>query len=232
MVMLTVLLLGGKAFSQNVDDIISKHLDAMGGQDKLAALTSLYEEVDNSIAGNSLPTKVWIGNNLGYRMEMDIMGSKMEVVVNKEKGWQINPMTGNSDPQPFPDEAVKESASRMVLGSPFVHYKDRGYTATLAGTEKVNGKDTYKIKLSKAGLSDGYYDIDQSTYFIDKDSVSSFANGAMTTVDIIFGSYAKSPEGVSYASSFSMNLPQGDLESTVTKAVFNQPVDPKLFQNP
>jgi hypothetical protein len=162
-VTLTVFLLGGKVFAQSVDDIISKNIDAMGGKDKLAALNTLYEEATSSIMGNDLPSKIWAVNNQGFRMEMDIMGQQMVQVANKDNGWAINPMSGSTDAQPMDTGAMKAIARRMALAGPLYNYKEKGYTATLLGKESLNGKDTYKIKLSKAGEPDATYYIDAST---------------------------------------------------------------------
>ncbi|TDW99327.1 LolA-like protein [Dinghuibacter silviterrae] len=231
-VTLTVLLLGGKVFAQSVDDIIAKNIDAMGGQDKLATLNTVYEETTSSIMGNDLPAKIWVVNNVGFRMEMEMMGSKMVTVVNKDKGWMINPMAGSTDPQPLPDEAVKTFARRMTLGGAFFNYKDRGYTATLVGKESVNGKDTYKIKMTKTGEPDATYYVDATTYYVDKSSTTTFMNGQSVEQDIIFTDYKKTPEGFVLPNSYTMELPQGELVTTMTKVVFNQPIDTTKFQNP
>jgi hypothetical protein len=230
-VMLTVCMLGGKAFSQSVDDIINKNIDAMGGKDKLATYTTEYMETSNSIMGNDLPAKIWITNALGYRMEMDMMGAKMVVVINKDTGWIINPMTGNTQPTPLPQKEAQTYARQMNIAGPFLNYAARGYTATLLGNDKVNGKDTYKIKLTKAGEEDVTYYIDATTYYIDKRSSNSMMQGQEMQQDIVFTDYQKTPDGIVYPSGYTIGLPQGDLVTTVTKIVFNQPVDPKLYQN-
>jgi len=231
-VTLAVCLLGGKAFSQSADDIINKNLDAMGGKDKLATLTSLYTETSSQIMGQDLPGKTWISNGQGMRTEMEMMGSKMITVINKDKGWIVSPMSGSTDPQPLPDEAVKAYANKLDLAGQFFNYAQKGYTATLLGNEKVDGKDTYKIKLSKTGQNDVVFYIDATTYLIDKTSLTINMNGTDTQTDMIFSDYKKSPEGYTLPYSYKMTLPQGELDVSVTKATFNQPVDPKLFQNP
>ncbi len=228
----TILLLGGRAFSQSVDDIITKHLDAMGGKEKLIALTSLYEEGTSSIMGNDLPTKYWIVNNSANRMELDFNGTMIVTVLRKDSGWAVNPLQGAPDPQPLPADAMKYSDNRLVLGSPLLNYQDRGYTATLLGTEKLNGKDTYKIKLSKNGVPESYYYIDAMTYYIDKCTIPMYLNGGSAPRDLIFTEFKKSPEGITYASSYTMNVDQGDLQTVITKVVYNQPIDQKEFQNP
>lgn len=228
----TILLLGGRAWSQSVDDIISKHLDAMGGKDKLVQITSLYEEGTSSIMGNDLPTKYWIVNNSHSRMELSFNGTMIVTVLGKDSGWAVNPLAGAPDPQPIPTDALKYSDNRLVLGSPFLNLQDRGYTAALLGSEKVDGKDTYKIKLSKSGVPDSYYYIDATTYYIDKCTIPMFLNGGSAPRDLVFTEFKKSPEGITYASTYTMNVDQGDLQTVITKVVFNQPIDQKEFQNP
>ncbi|HTJ14374.1 MAG TPA: hypothetical protein VL547_20185 [Dinghuibacter sp.] len=231
-VTLTVFLLGGKVFAQSVDDIISKNIDAMGGKAKLAALNTLYEETSSSIMGNDLPAKVWAVNNEGFRMEMDIMGQQMIQVANKEKGWAVNPMTGNTDPQPMDTDAMKAITRRMTLAGPLFNYKEKGYTATLDGKETVNGKDTYKVKLSKPGEPDATYYIDAATYYVDKASTTAYVNGTTTQQDIVYTGYNKTPEGYVFASGYTLELPQGELVTTVNKVVVNQPIDAAKFQKP
>lgn len=231
-VTLTICLLGGRAFSQNVDDIISKNLDAMGGKAKLASLNSVYEEMNSSIMGNDLPGKVWISNNAAYRMEMDMMGAKMIFVLNKDKGWAVMPMGGSTDPQPLPDDAVKAFMPRMNLAGAFYNYKERGYTATLMGKDSVAGKDTYKIKLTKSGEPDAVYYVDASTYYVDKSSTMTYMNGQTAQADIVFTGYQKTPDGFVFPSAYSLELPQGQLVTTITKVTANQPIDSTLFQKP
>lgn len=231
-VTLTVCLFGVRAYAQNVDDIIAKNLDAMGGKAKLATLNSVYEETNSSMMDNDFPGKVWIANNTAYRMEMDIMGAKMIITVNKDKGWAVIPMSGNNDAQDLPDDAIKAFAPRMNLAGPFYNYKDRGYTATLLGKDSVAGKDTYKIKLSKTGEPDGIFYVDAATYYIDKASVAMYMNGQTNQADIVYTSYEKTPDGYIYPVGYFLDLPQGKFTTTVTKFTVNQPVDSTLFKKP
>jgi len=231
-VTLTVFMLGGKVFAQSVDDVIAKHIEAMGGSAKLSSLNSVYEETNSSIAGNDLPAKVWVVNNTGFRMEMDIMGSQMVQVGTKDKGWMINPMSGSSDVQPIPDDALKAFTRRMYLAGQLFKYKERGYTATLQGKDTVGGKDTYKIKLSKDGEQDATYYIDATTYYIDKTSTTVVTNGTAAQQDIVFTGYQKTPEGYVFPTGYTMELPQGELVTTLNKIVVNQPIDTAKFQKP
>ena len=234
MVALTVCLLGGKAFSQSADDIINKNLDALGGKAKLATLNSLYTEASSQIVGQTLPTKTWVNAaNQQLRSEVELPGgASIVTVISDGKGWMINPMQGATDPTELPADMVKTYAKQMDLAGQFYNYAQKGFTATLLGTEKVDGKDAYKIKMARSGQPDVTYFVDGSTYLIVKTSTMITAAGQATQTDISFADYKQTPEGYMIPFSYKMTLPMGELDVSVTKAVANQPIDQKLFQKP
>ncbi len=47
-------ILGTSVFAQDVNEIINKNIDAMGGKDKLSSLLSVYEESTVNVMGNDL----------------------------------------------------------------------------------------------------------------------------------------------------------------------------------
>jgi hypothetical protein len=228
----TASLFSAGVFAQDVNDVINKSLDAVGGKDKLSKLQSVYQEITISLMGNDLNSKVWIVNNKGLRMEMDAMGATLIFVANKDSGWMVNPMTGNSDPQALPAEQMKQFVAQMNLQGQLMNFQDRGYAATFVDKEQLNGKDVYKIKLSKTGEGDQVYFIDATTYLVTKLSVTVTAAGSTVTSDIAFSDYKQTPEGYTFPTTTTISSPQGEVKSTITKVVPNQVVDPKLFQKP
>jgi hypothetical protein len=226
-------ILGTSVFAQDVNDIINKNIEAMGGKDKLSSLLSVYEENTVSVMGNDLTSKTWVLNGKGMRNEVDAMGSTIITVITKDTGWMVNPMTGNNDPQPMSSDQVKQSAGRIDLRGSFLNYAANGYTATLIGKDTVNGANCYKVKLSKTGEGDQVYYIDPTTYYVSKFSATVTANGQNVTSDFFFSDYKKSPEGYVFAYTTTLNNPQaGDIKILITKVVPNQTIDPKLFAKP
>lgn len=225
-------LTGAGAYAQDVDDIINHNIDALGGKDKLEKLTSLYEEASGNIMGNDLPIKVWVVSDVGVRVETDIMGQMMIQTIYKDTGWMVNPMSGNTDPIQLNDKSVAIFKRRMQLGGPFFNYKEKGFTATLKGKEVVNGKDTYKIVLSKPGEADATYYVDATTWYIDKSTTFNFIDGKPVMQDLFTNAYMKTPEGYAFPKSYSQEIAQGELVTTVSKVVVNQPIDTVKFQKP
>jgi nitrous oxide reductase len=58
-------------YSQNVDEIIDKYVNALGGIDKINGIQSMYKESDIEVMGNNTSSITYIINKKGFRMEMD-----------------------------------------------------------------------------------------------------------------------------------------------------------------
>jgi outer membrane lipoprotein-sorting protein len=230
---LTLCFAGVGVFAQTANDIIGKYVDAMGGKEKMLKLNSVYEEITTSLMGQEIPGKVWIINNKGMRTEMSVMGQKIISVVTKDTGWMVNPLMGNSTPQPLPNDQIKQSVSRMDLRGQLMDYASKGYTATLIGKEAVDGKDAYKIKLAKTGEQNFTFFIDASTYLISKIQTEVQASGVSASTEIVMTDYKKTPDGYTFPYTTTINInPGGEIKSVINKVTVNPTVDPSLFLKP
>ena len=126
--------------AQSIEEIVNKHLDAIGGKQKLATITSVKMENEMEVMGNSATTTITILNGKGYKTESEIMGSKMVQVINDKGGWMINPMGGSSDPVDLPEAAAKQASGQLFI-VPLLDYTARGVKLTLEGKETVGGCD-------------------------------------------------------------------------------------------
>ncbi|HEV2483723.1 MAG TPA: hypothetical protein VGS79_28855 [Puia sp.] len=231
---LTLCFAGAGVFAQTTSDIINKNLGAMGGKAKLQQLNSVYEEITTSAMGQEIPGKIWIVNNKGMRTEMSVMNQKIITVVTKDTGWMVNPMMGNSEPQPLPMQQIKQSISRLDLRGQFLDYAAKGYTATLLGKEAENGKNYYKLKLAKAGEQSFTFYIDATTYLVAKIDADVKVQGQDVTTEVELSDYKKTPEGYSFPGTTTIHVNSGGMEikSTMDKVTVNPTIDPALFQKP
>jgi outer membrane lipoprotein-sorting protein len=215
-------------YAQNADSIISKHLAAIGGKDKIAAFTSMYMEMNSQIMGNDNEAKITILNGKGYKMETSFNGQLIIQAFTDKGGWGINPLTGNSEAQAIPDEQYNASKDQLYIGGAMISYPQNGYKAEYAGIEKVGDATAYKLKLTEpTGLTVTDY-FDSSTYYLLQSIVA--LNGQESTVK--FSDYKKTDAGYVMAFSIETVLPQITITSTITKVTFNQPVDPAIFEMP
>src|SRR5688572_7149153 len=88
--------IAGIVQAQTADEIVNKHIDAIGGKDKINGIKTVYTEYDMDVMGQQAPGVTYVLNGKGYRNEMDFGGQKIIQVVTDKGGWGINPMMGQT----------------------------------------------------------------------------------------------------------------------------------------
>jgi len=188
--------------AQTADEVIAKHIDAMGGKDKLQGLKSIYMEGVAVMAnGTEIDTKTWRVKDKLYRQEISFGMGNVVIIATPTKGWTSNPRNGGAF-APMPDEALKAAQPQMDPSGPFVDYAAKGNKVELQGTDTVSGgKKCYKLKVTFPSGQDVTYYIDAQTYYVDRESRK--GGGMMgggrrdpnATFNIDFGDYQKTPDG-------------------------------------
>lgn len=219
------------ASAQTADDIISNHINAIGGKDILGKITSIYMEGAASVMGNDFPTKVTILAGKGFKNETDVNGSDIIQCITDTSGWMINPMAGQTEPTVLPQDAVKKGQGSLEIGGMLYNFKEKGFTDSLLGQEKVDSSNAYKIKLSKPGFEYTYY-IDPSSYYILKADISIIGDGNTTTTSTTFSNYKKTDFGYVVPYTVGVTNMGYDVTLNYTKIEVNQPVDPSIFAMP
>lgn len=214
------------AFAQTADEVIAKHIDALGGAAKLATLKSVRMESNLSVQGMDIPVVTTKVHNVGQRVDISAMGMDGYIITTATKGWTYMPFMGQSAPEAMPEEQVKEGADELDLNGPLFNYKEKGSTVELLGKEDIDGTSTFKIKLTtKAGKSRTYF-LDAKTFFIIRMTAKATVMGQEQEMTVNYGDY-KAVDGVFFAHTIGGAFGQGDM--TVTKIEINKPIDEKIF---
>ena len=219
--------------AQTADEIINKHIDAIGGKDKINTIKSVQIESVMTVMGNDAPMTTTILNGKGYRNELDFNGTKIIQVVTDKGGWMVNPMMGASDPTAIPDDQFKASKEQIFVGGPLLNYAANGNTVELKGKEKVGTVDAYKVVMTSADKLTTTYYFDPTTYYLLKVVRVINMGGNEGETSAVFSDYRKTDFGyvVPYASE--TTLPQGfTMTASVKKVDLNKDVDPKIFDMP
>lgn len=218
--------------AQTADEIVNKHIEAMGGKDKIKDIKSIYTEGVMNVMGNEAPVTTTILNGKGFKSEVDFNGQKIVQVVTDKNGWAINPMMGSTDPQKMPDEQYNTSKDEIFVGGPLYNYAAKGYKVDLAGRESVNNVNAYKLNVTNGDNTTTLY-LDPNTYYIVKAVKKFSVNGQEGEVSTVFSDYKKTDNGFVLPYSTEITLPQGfSISSTVKKVDINKDIDPKIFDMP
>src|ERR1700753_3914392 len=119
--------------AQTADEIISKHIDAIGGKDLLSKINTMSVDATVTAMGADYTTKITSINGKAFKNETDVNGSSIVQCVTDTGGWTMNPFMGQSDPTPMTAEELKAAKATLDVRGQLYNYKEKGSTATLLG---------------------------------------------------------------------------------------------------
>jgi outer membrane lipoprotein-sorting protein len=215
--------------AQTVDEILSKHFEAIGGKDKIGQIKSISMENSVEFMGNEGPSKITAINNKGYRLETEINNQKIIQVFTDKGGWSVNPMMGSTTPQALPEEMYKQGKEQIDLTGPLYNYASKGNKVELQGKEA----GTYKLKVTSSDSVETTFFIDSASYYITKVSKTANMMGQTMEVSSTFSDFKKTDYGLVYPYTIEINYAGNfSLTSKVKKIEINKEVDPKIFDMP
>ncbi|RTL59521.1 MAG: hypothetical protein EKK37_07065 [Sphingobacteriales bacterium] len=212
--------------AQTVDEIIGKHIDAIGGKDKIAQLKSVSQESTTEIMGNSTTVKEILVIGQGYKTETEFNGSKIISCLTDKGGWMINPMAGGANAQAMPDEAYQNSKSVIYFEGGLTDYAAKGLKAELQGTEE----GSYKIKIS--GGVEVFYFIDTKSFNLVKVIAKGEMMGQQIDITTTFSDFKKTDLGVVLPYTKDINMGMFQMTQKTSKLEVNKDIDPKTFEMP
>ena len=215
------------ANAQTADEIIAKHIDAMGGVERLLALKTSVAEANLDIQGMAIPVKMTQVHNVGSRIDITAMGLENFIIQTPTEGWTFMPIQGQAKPEPTPAEVVKETSDALDLQGSLLNYKEKGHTVTLLGKEDFEGVDCFKLKVvCKNGMELTNF-IDPDSYYIIKTIIKSKASGKEVEETQTFSNFTKLDSGYVFPMAMTGFGP-GELK--ISKMELNVPVDEKIFK--
>jgi len=218
--------------AQTADEIIAKHIDAIGGKDKLSQINSVYMESTTSVMGTDAATKTYIINGKGYRSESDFNGQSLVQVVTDKGGWEINPFTGATSATAMPDEVYQPRANEIDAVDPLVNYAADSGKVELAGQEQTGDVNAYKLKYTNKYNKETVYYLDPATWYIIKTTSTANIMGQEASVTTALSNYQKTDFGVAMPYALNVDMGQFALAVTVQKVEINKTIDPAIFDMP
>jgi hypothetical protein len=214
------------ARAQSLDEIIAKHIEAIGGADNWKKVNSIHQEGTINVQGNDVTVGLTVLDGKGFRQDISVAGMSGFQIVTPTAGWSYMPFQGQKEVEAMTEEDVKESQDELDATGDLVDYKEKGNTVELIGNEDVDGTDCYKIKVtSKQGKIKTYF-IDPKSGYLIRSINKVKANGQEFDQVTNFSNYKKLPEGIVLP--MNIALPFGEL--VVTKVEINKPVDESIFK--
>lgn len=213
-------------YAQTADEIVTKHIAAIGGADAWKKVKSITTTGTIKIQGAEFGVTSTVLNGKGARQDFNVMGMNGYNILTPTAGWNFMPFQGQKAPEPITADDLKEGQEELDAQGNLIDYKTKGHTIEYLGTDDVEGVDAYKIKETlKSGKVETIF-IDPKTYYIIRSISKQKANGKEVDVTTNLSNYQKLPEGIMVP--LSIGLPFGEL--VVSKVEVNKPVDESIFK--
>lgn len=224
--LVTLSLMSSTLFSQTTDEIVKKHIEAIGGKDNWSKVKSLKTEMKMKANGADILVTIYQVDKKAMRQNIALMGMEGYSILTNTEGWSYMPFQGQTKPEPMTADDVKKAQDGLSIQNDFITYKELNKKLEYVGKDDVDGTECFKMKMTdKEGTESTYY-IDPSNYYVIKETTKMTINGKEMENSTSYGNYKKTPEGIVYA--FSIMGGWGDTE--VTSLTINPTIDEALFK--
>ncbi|PWK29232.1 hypothetical protein LV89_00071 [Arcicella aurantiaca] len=229
-----VLATSAASFAQNVDEIIAKHIEAMGGADKWKTVKSMQMNNKFSVQGMDIESKTTIVAGKSLRTEVSVMGQDIITAVDGETGWMQRPamMGGTGEPEDMPGALIKETLKQTNLGGSLLSFKEKGATIELVGKEKLDGADVYHLKMTEKNGEVTNLFLSASTYYTLKSAGKRNVQGQDIDAEVNFSNF-KQIEGLTFPFTMETPSPMGGTMTIETESIkLNPTIDESIFKKP
>lgn len=180
------------AQSPTAEEIVARHVAARGGIDRIRAITSLRESGRLSAGPNrtALVTRE-LKRPARSRIRFTVQGVTSVYVSDGQRGWRLSPFEGDVEPHSLPEEAVGEAVEQADIEGPLVDWKTKGHQVELAGRESVNGRDSWKVKLTLKSGAVRYEYLDVASFARTRSDSTRLVRGRHVQLQTTFDDYTK-----------------------------------------
>ncbi|WP_103070529.1 LolA-like protein [Aquimarina sediminis] len=144
-----ILAISTSFYAQTADEIIDNYFENTGGKENWQKLEGITMKGVMKMQNMEIPFEQVMMKDGRQATTIELQGNKMVwAAYDGETSWSRNQMTMEAEKS---DNEATENMKKQSKDwpSPFLNYKEKGYTVELIGNETVDGTDTFKIKVTK-----------------------------------------------------------------------------------
>ena len=147
LVLVALSLVTSTTFSQTADEIVKKHIEAIGGKDNWAKVKSMKMEMKMKANGADILVTIFQIDKKAMRQNIALMGMEGYSILTNTEGWSYMPFQGQTKPEPMTADDVKKSQDGLNLQSDFLTYKELNKKLEYIGKDDVDGTECFKPRL-------------------------------------------------------------------------------------
>jgi hypothetical protein len=218
--------IGSQSFAQSLDEIVSKHNEAIGGKDNWAKVKSLKIESLLKSQGMEINISILQIDMIAQRTNISVMGMLGYTIITNNEGWNFMPFNGQTKPEPMTSDDLKSVQDQLEIKDPLMTYVELGKKIEYLGKEDVDGIECHKIKLTNKNEQETTFFVDPENFYTIKQISKIKANGQEVENSVTMGNYKKLDEGIVFP--MTMTMAFGSME--VQKVEINPVIDNSEFK--
>ena len=192
-----------------------------------------------------LPFVMELARPLKMHFELQVAGKTALQVYDGVNGWKLRPYLNRLEVEPYTADEAKIASLQAELDGSLVDYAAKGTRVELDGTEKVEGRDTYKLKLTLKSGDVTHVWVDAQTFLETKvEGSPRRLDGTYHPVEVYYRDY-RNVNGleipfvletrvvpVTKTATALRDTPVPPEKTLIEKVVINPPFDAGLFSKP
>jgi outer membrane lipoprotein-sorting protein len=220
-----------------VAQITEKNAAARGGLASWRAVKTLTMTGEMDAGGKAdahLPYTMSLKRPHMSRLEIRFENQPSIQTFDGTQGWKYRPFMGRPDPEPLTADELKVLAASDELDGALIDADRKGVKVELVGTEKVEGKNNYHLRLTKAGGVVRNLWVDATTFLDTKvDGEPRKLDGHPHKVETYYRDY-KTESGLNIAHTLETVAEgvKGSRKITIKTVTVNPKLDDALFGKP
>lgn len=198
-------------------EVVAKHVEAMGGADKVAGVKDIYTVFETNMQGRAI--EMILAVKPGQKAIIQKMGSMtLSKQLISKKGMKVVSPQGETEIKGEQFEKMKH----LAIMYPELDYEKNGYSLKLLDAVKVDGKTAYQVEVtSPAG--------DKEVQAFDAETGLLIKNTSAQAGEQVFSDY-KEVKGVKVPYKMTMTTPMGPLVFTLKEVKINEGIDESMFK--
>lgn len=193
-----------------VEEIVARNAAARGGLDAWRAIGSMSEfghmetgMIDDSAKRSAakhaalaprekqVPFTLHMKRPNKFQLQVEYQGATAIQTFDGTHGWTIMPSPSGPVAMPFPPGEAQAASTQLALDGPLIDSKTKGIKVAFERTDRVEGRETYRLMLT---LRDGQVRrlwVDAQTFLDTKINGTRIIGGKAWPVETYFSAYKK-----------------------------------------
>lgn len=220
-----------------VAEIVDRNVAARGGLAAWREVTSLTMTGEMDAGGKQdtrLPFVMSMKRPRKSRLEVKVQDQTAVQVWDGRQGWKVRPFLNRNEVENFTAAEARSAAAAAELDGPLVDFAKKGTKVELAGTEVVEGKNTYKLTLTPKGGEKRHLWIDAQSFLEAKiEGDPRRMDGRMRPVAVFYRDF-RLVGGLQFPHTMEtvVETVAGSHKMTIQAIKVNPPLDDSLFARP